>query len=54
MAKCRFPVSLIKSHYRTGKTTGCDARGKYEIVFQGRKIMVCKAHTQYDGRDNPY
>ncbi len=54
VAKCKFPIAIIKSHYRTGKKSGCDARGRIEIIFQGRKMIVCKTHSQFDGRDNAY
>lgn len=54
MAKCGFPIHLIKSYYKTGKRNGCDTRGRYTIIFRGKKMLVCKVHKQYDGRDNPY
>lgn len=53
MARCRFPHPVVRGYYRTGKSSGCDATAKYEITYQGRKIMVCKTHSQFDGRNKP-
>lgn len=54
MAKCKFPVHMIASHYKTGNRSGCDTKGRLEIVFQGKKMLVCKVHSQFNGRNNPY
>lgn len=47
MAKCGYPIA---DTLRSGKKVKCTTKGKFPIIFQGKKIVVCGFHRCHDGK----